>query len=260
LDITGVTGQPSAGTVIAVAAVDVRSGRRHERNAHVPLPAASTIKVLVSAALWSGVCAGRIDPERRMRVADTPVPGGGGLLESMHPQTELTLAELDLLMLAVSDNAATNAVIGAVGMDAVNDLAAALGLGHTRLRRRMMDVAAAERGEDNTTTAADMAALLCALARADGIPARACRRVLAAMAQSHHADIVPRYLPAAPSRVVSSKQGELAAVRHDVALVDEGERRIAIAVLSAPAAAAEGLARAAALAYRLVAAPHRPDD
>ena len=246
--------------MIAVAAVDVRSGRRHERDAHVTLPAASTIKVLVSAAFWSGACAGGIDPGRRLRVGDTPVPGGGGLLESMHPETELTLAELDLLMLAVSDNAATNAVVDAVGMEAVNDLAVALGLEHTRLRRRMMDVAAAERGEDNTTCAADMAALVCALARADGIPMPACRRVLAAMAQSHHTDIVPRYLPAAASRVVSSKQGELAAVRHDVALVDEGERRIAIAVLSAPAAAAEGLARAAALAYRLVGAPPARDD
>jgi hypothetical protein len=124
----------------------------------------------------------------------------------------------------------------------------------------MMDVASAERGEDNTTCAADMVALLCALARADRIPMRACRRVLAAMAQSHHTDIVPRYLPAAASRVVSSKQGELPAVRHDVALVDEGERRIAIAVLSAPAAAAEGLARAAALAYRLVGTPPARDD
>jgi beta-lactamase class A len=246
--------------VLAVAAVDLRSGRRHERDARVSLPAASTIKVLVSAALWSGACAGRIDPGRRVRAGDAPVPGGGGLLESMHPETQLTLAELDLLMLAVSDNAATNVVIDAVGMEAVNDLAVTLGLEHTRLRRRMMDVATAERREDNTTCAADMVALLCALARADGIPARAARRVLAAMAQSHHTDIVPRYLPATGCRVVSSKQGELDAVRHDVALVDEGERRIALAVLSAPAAAAEGLARAAALAYRLVAAPPGRDD
>ena len=241
--------------MLAVAAVDVRSGRRHERDAHVPLPAASTIKVLISAALWSEVWAGRIDPGRRFRAGDAPAPGGGGLLESMDPDTRLTLAELDLLMLAISDNAATNAVVDVVGMDAVNGLAGALGLEHTRLRRRMMDVAAAERGDDNTTSAADMAALLCALARSDGVPAGACRRVLAAMAQSHHTDIVPRYLPAAASRVVSSKQGELESVRHDVALIDEGERRIAVAVLSAPAAAADGLARTAALAYRLVSAP-----
>jgi beta-lactamase class A len=233
--------------VLAVAAVDVRSGRRHERDARVPLPAASTIKVLISAALWSEVCAGRIDSEQRVRAGDAPLPGGGGLLESMHPDTRLTLADLDLLMLAISDNAATNAVIDVVGMDAVNGLAGVLGLEHTRLHRRMMDVAAAERGDDNTTSAADMA-----LARADGIPAGACRRVLAAMAQSHHTDIVPRYLPEAACRVVSSKQGELESVRHDVALIDEGERRIAVAVLSAPAAAADGLARTAALAYRLV--------
>jgi len=246
--------------VLAVAAVDVRSGRRHERDAHVPLPAASTIKVLISAALWSEVCAGRIDSEQRVRAGDAPLPGGGGLLESMHPDTRLTLADLDLLMLAISDNAATNAVVDVVGMDAVNGLARALGLEHTRLRRRMMDVAAAERGDDNTTSAADMAALLCALARADGIPALACRRVLAAMAQSHHTDIVPRYLPAVACRVVSSKQGELESVRHDVALIDEGERRIAVAVLSAPAASADGLARTAALAYRLVRTPRRPGD
>ena len=89
----------------------------------------------------------------------------------------MCLADLDLLMLAVSDNAATNVVIAAVGMERVNALAAGLGLEHTRLRRRMMDAAAVARGEDNTTCAADMVALLQALVRADGVPRRACRRV-----------------------------------------------------------------------------------
>ena len=54
-------------------------------------------------------------------------------------------------MLAVSDNAATNALIEIVGMTRVNDLAARLGLARTVLRRTMMDVEAAERGDDNTT-------------------------------------------------------------------------------------------------------------
>lgn len=186
-----------------------------------------------------------------MTVAGTPAPGGGGLLESMHAATALTLADLDLLMLAVSDNAATN-VMDVVGMDAVNALAAGLGLERTRLRRRMMDTAAAARGEENTTCAADMVALMVALARPEVVPPRACRRVLAGLAQTQHTDIAPRYLPAAAQRVVASKQGELAGVRHDVALIDEGERRVALAVLSAPAGAAEGLAHTAALAYRNV--------
>ncbi len=235
--------------MLAVAALDLGSGRRHERNADVVMPAASTIKVLVSAAFWSGAGRGELDPGRRVRVRAVAAPGGGGLLESMHPETAPTLADLDLLMLAVSDNAATNVLIDAVGMARVNALAAGLGLACTRLRRHMMDADAAARGEENTTSAADMVALLAALATPGAIPDRARRRVLAGLAQSQHTDIIPRYLPAAGQRVIASKQGELAHVRHDVALLDEGDRRVAIAVLSSPAAAAEGLARAAAAAF-----------
>jgi beta-lactamase class A len=242
--------------VLAVAALDLRTGRRHERNADAVVPAASTIKVLVSAAFWTAAERGEVDPGGRIAVRGAPAPGGGGLLESMHPDTAPALADLDLLMLAVSDNAATNVLIDAVGMARVNALAAELGLRSTRLRRRMMDTAAAERGDENTTSAADMVALLAALARPGAIPDRARRRVLAGLAQSQHTDIVPRYLPGVRQRVVASKQGELAHVRHDVALIDEGDRRVAIAALSWPAAAAEGLARAAAAAYvRLHDAP-----
>jgi beta-lactamase class A len=117
----------------------------------------------------------------------------------------------------------------------------------------MMDTAAAEQGNENTTSAADMVTLLEALAVAGCVSDRVRRRVLAGLAQSQHTDIVPRYLPNVRQRVVASKQGELDHVRHDVALIDEGGRRVAIAVLSCPAAAPDGLARVAADAYRAVA-------
>lgn len=239
--------------MLAVAALDLRTGRRYERNADVAVPAASTIKVLVSAAFWAAAERGELDPGARVPVRCTPAPGGGGLLESLHSETAPALADLDLLMLAVSDNAATNVLIDVVGMARVNALAAELDLERTRLRRRMMDAAATERGEDNSTSAADMTALLAALAGPGRIPDRARRRVLAGLAQSQHTDIVGRYLPAARQRIVASKQGELAHVRHDVALVDEGDRRVAIAVLSSPAGASEGLARTAAAAYAMLA-------
>lgn len=238
--------------MVSVAAVDLATGRRFERHADVVMPAASTIKVLVSAALWTAVERDGIDAGRRVTVAATPAPGGGGLLESMDARTALTLAELDLLMLAVSDNAATNVLIDVVSVASVNRLASELGLSRTRLRRPMMDTAAVARGDDNTTCAADMVALFCALARADGIPVRACRRVLASLGQTQHTDVIPRHLPTG-DRVICCKQGELETVRHDVGLIDEGDRRVALAVLSAPPADAAGLARVAALAYDQVA-------
>ena len=62
-------------------------------------------------------------------------------------------------MLAVSDNAATNALIDVVGIDAgERPRGAPRPRTHTPLRRPMMDVEAAERGDDNTTCAGDMAA------------------------------------------------------------------------------------------------------
>ena len=218
------------------------------------MPAASTVKVLISAALWCAVEEGDLDAGRRIAVRDTPAPGGGGLLESLDAGTALTLADLDVLMLAVSDNAATNTLIDVVGLERVNALGARLGLDHTAVRRSMMDVAAVERGDDNVTSAGDMAALMAALGRADAVPARACRRVLHGLGQSHHTDVIARHL-SRPGRVVACKQGMLDTVLHDVALVEDYGGRIAIAVLSSPPAAAEGLARLAARVHALVTAP-----
>ena len=92
------------------------------------------------------------------------------------------------------------------------------------------------------------------VARAAEIPLRACRRVLHGLGQSHHTDVIARHL-SAPGRVVACKQGMLASVLHDVALVEDGRGRVALAVLSSPPAAAEGLARLAARIHAAVAVP-----
>jgi beta-lactamase class A len=218
------------------------------------MPAASTIKVLISAALWCAVEDGELAADRRLTAGEAPAPGGGGLLESFDPATALTVADLNVLMLALSDNAATNALIDVVGLDRVNQLAARLGLERTAVRRSMMDVEAAERGDDNVTCAGDMATLMAALGRAVEIPPRACRRVLHALGQSHHTDVIARHL-SAPGRVVACKRGMLETVLHDVALVEDAGARVALAVLSSPPGAAEGLARLAAHLHAVVATP-----
>jgi hypothetical protein len=99
-----------------------------------------------------------------------------------------------------------------------------------------------------------MAALMAALGCAVDIPLRARRRVLHGLGQSHHTDVIARYL-SAPGRVVACKQGMLASVLHDVALVEDARGRVAIAVLSSPPAAAEGLARLAGRIHATVTAP-----
>jgi beta-lactamase class A len=230
--------------VIATCAIDLRSGRTVGRKADAVVPAASTVKPLISIALWRAVAAGTVDPRLRIAAGDLPVPGGGGLAESMDAATALSPGDLDLLMLAVSDNSATNALLELLGFDAVNAEADRLGLTGTRVRRLMGDEAAIAAGRENTTTAADLARIVAALA------AEKHRRTLAAMGESHHTDIIPALLPA-DGLVIACKQGDLPGrVRHDMALVDDGERPVALAVCSAPPAAPMGLAQVAAALYR----------
>jgi beta-lactamase class A len=234
--------------VIASCAIDLRSRRTVSRNADVVVPAASTVKPLISIALWRAVAAGRVDPQRRIPAGELPVPGGGGLVESMDVATALTPGDLDLLMLAVSDNAATNALLELLGFDAVNEEAERLGLAGTRVRRLMGDEDAIAAGRENTTTAGDLARIVEALATERH------RRTLAAMGESHHLDIIPSALPAG-DLVVACKQGDLPGrVHHDMALIDDGERPVALAVCSSPPAAAAGLANVAAGAYREIRA------
>jgi beta-lactamase class A len=212
------------------------------------MPSASTIKVLISVALWEAVAAGAIDASTRVPAGEMTLGDPEGLVPGFDPATELALADLDLLMLSVSDNDATNAIIDRVGMDAVNAVGARLGLTKTVLRRRMLDLAAAAAGRDNTTCAADLAALMAALGARAGIPPEVAARVLHGLGRSQHRDIIPRYLPQGVTSV-ACKQGDIASVRHDAALIADGARLTALAVMSRPAAAPDGLARLAASVY-----------
>ena len=81
----------------------------------------------------------------------------GGLTPGV---TRITLRDLATMMVAVSDNSATNVLIDRVGMENVNALMDSLGLTHTRLRRKMMDLKAAGEGRENISTPAEMMALL----------------------------------------------------------------------------------------------------
>ena len=64
------------------------------------------------------------------------------------------------MMVAVSDNSATNVLIDRLGMDNVNALLDSLALPNTRLRRKMMDIKAAAEGRENISTPQEMMTLL----------------------------------------------------------------------------------------------------
>jgi beta-lactamase class A len=236
--------------VIAYVARDLTTGACLKAHEEVQLPAYSTIKVLLAAAFWRAVERGALSEAERCAFQPESSVGGGGVLRGFRHAPELALADYAHLMVAVSDNDATNIVAGRVGFDRVNDLAAELGLRQTAMRRLMMDAGAVAAGRENHTSATDLAALFEELAAGDTLGPAVAGPVLASLERQEHLDGIARYLPATAS--YTGKCGDdspTGRYAHDCALIGEGERRVVIAIMTDGDGGFEAVSRTGAALY-----------
>jgi len=237
--------------MIAYIATDLATGACLKAHEEVQLPAYSTIKVLLAAAFWRAVERGEIDEAEPHAFQPQSSVGGGGALRGFRHAAKLALADYAHLMLAVSDNDATNIVAGVVGFDRVNDLAVELGLRQSAMRRLMMDAEAVAAGRENRTSAADLATLLEELATGDTLGPAVAGPVLTSLRQQEHLDGIARYLPTTAS--YAGKCGDDSPVgryAHDCALIDEGERRVVMAIMTDGAGGFEAVSRTGAALYK----------
>ncbi len=123
-------------------------------------PSASVIKIPILAVMLEEARAGRFQMDGIGLVKKDDMVGGTGILQSHPSDTSLTWRRLAELMISVSDNSATNAIIRELGMDTINRYLSDWALEHTRLRREMMDFESQRQGRENTTTPAEMNAVL----------------------------------------------------------------------------------------------------
>ncbi len=87
-------------------------------------------KVPLLVALHLAADAGTLHLDDRVKVGADRTSGVAGL-GAMHDDAELSLRDLALLMITISDNAAADAVLATVGVDAVQRTVAELGLTRT---------------------------------------------------------------------------------------------------------------------------------
>jgi len=132
-------------------------------------------------------------------------------------------------MVAVSDNSATNVLIDRVGMENVNGLMDLLGLNHTRLRRKMMDVKAAMEGRENVSTPREMMKLLESLYRGKVLGPELTEDFFKVLS-THKASFIPRDLP--DGLKIANKPGELEGVRNDSGVVFVERRPYVICLMS----------------------------
>jgi beta-lactamase class A len=148
--------------VLGVYILDLTTGHSLALHADEVFPQASTIKLTVLADLYyQSQKGGPVKLTDVYTVQKSDLVPDSYIMGSITPGvTRLTNRDLAVIMVAVSDNSAANVLIDHVGMDNVNALMDSLGLKHTRLQRKMMDLKAAAEGRENLSTPHEMATLL----------------------------------------------------------------------------------------------------
>lgn len=185
-------------------------GREAGVNEEAVFQSASLIKVLILVELLREVDSGKVSLEETL---------GGASIGSLAEQ-----------MITVSDNAATNLIIDRIGFDAVNALARDLGLDQTHLGRKMLDFEAQARGEDNFTSASDMAALFTAIWDGEVLSPESREFALSALERQQLNSKLPAGLPSG-TRVLH-KTGELEGIEHDAGIVVVPEGAFVITALT----------------------------
>jgi beta-lactamase class A len=215
--------------VLGVYVHDLATGATIELRPDEAFPTASSIKLAILYELYRQAEEGRID---LAEVTRPPVPRvrGGGILQELGDHVSLTWRDLAVLMIGWSDNEATNVLVRRVGMDAVNRRLDVLGLPRTRLRRPMMDLDAARRGDENVSTPRELARLAGIVARGDGLAPDVAKDLLAVASVADEGSPFRRGLPEGVRAV--SKPGALEGVRCEAAWVDVPGRPYTAAIMT----------------------------
>ena len=216
--------------VLGVYVEDLASGSVIELRADEPFPTASSIKPAVLYELYRQAQDGRLDLQELTR-PQLPRVSGGGVLQELGDRLSLTWRDLAVLMMRWSDNEATNLLIRKVGRDAVNRRLDSLSLGKTRLRREMMDLEAARRGDENVSTPRELARLAALVARGEGLAPERAKDLLAVATVVASGSSFRRGLPEGVRAI--SKPGELEGVRCEMAWVDVPGRPYTAAIMTA---------------------------
>lgn len=239
--------------VLGLAILDLTSGQTLFLHADDIFPQASSIKVAVLADLYQQAQESKLKLTDLYTVqASDMVPDSYIMLGLTPGITRVTNRDLATMMVAVSDNAATNVLIDRLGMENVNALMDNLGLPHTRLRRKMMDIKAAGEGRENVSTPREMMTLLEDLYRGKVLNKELTEDFFK-MLSTKKESFIPRELP--DDIQIANKPGELEGVRNDLGVVFARNRPYIICVMTTylrnERAGEEAISKISASAYRM---------
>jgi beta-lactamase class A len=224
---------------VAIAVKHLGTGEGYYLNADEPMPTASLIKLAVMVEVYQQAAEGKVkltDPVT-LRQADK-VPGSGILTEHFSDGATFSLRDAVRLMIAFSDNTATNLVLDQIGIGSTGKRMEAWGFPNTKIHAKVfrsnttsIDAGRSKRFGLGSTTAREMVGLLEKLHAGQLVSEAASREMLEHLKKCDDKDKFPRFLP--PKTGVAHKTGSVNDARTDAGILYLPSGPVAVCVLTA---------------------------
>ncbi|MDP8289991.1 MAG: serine hydrolase [Candidatus Susulua stagnicola] len=186
-------------------------------NSEEQFAAASLIKLPILAAVFYAIEEEKVALDDLITIQRKDITGGSGKIKALSLPRKFTFAQLLELMIASSDNTATNKVIEILNFKYINDIFKRIGLKGTTLTRKMMDFSQRSKGIENYTSSSDIAYILEKIYKKQLINRELSNLALSFLKKQKVNDRLPRYLP--EGIVIAHKTGLERGVVHDAGIV-----------------------------------------
>jgi len=216
--------------VFGVQVIDLTTGQRFGVNDQLVFPQGSAIKVPILIELFRQADRGELRIGETVTIRDEDAVGGSGYLRHfLNGASSLSLHDLAIMMITISDNMATNLLIERVGMQNVTRTMAQMGLPETKLQRRMIRPEESKRGNENLSTATEAATIMARIYRCElPMSAELCRQMRDIL-EIPHAGAIADAVPG--SIVVGQKTGSITGVAVNWGYVALPDRPYVIAAM-----------------------------
>jgi beta-lactamase class A len=223
---------------VAIAAKNLETGESWYYQADEVMPTASLIKLPVLIETYLQADAGKLKLRDMVVLREEDkVPGSGILTNHFSAGASFPLRDAVRLMVAFSDNTATNLVLDRVGLEAVNKRLADWGYKETRINAKVfrgsttsVDKERSRRFGLGSTTAREMIQLLEELQTGTQLRPASKQVVLGLLRRNEDKDKFTRLLP--PGTRVAHKDGSLEESRTDAGLIETPTGIVAVCVLT----------------------------
>ncbi len=222
---------------VAVAIKNLRTGESFVYHGDRPMPTASLIKLPVMIATYQAIQDGKVSLDDMIELKGEDIVAGSGLLSThFSPGLKLSLRDAIRLMISVSDNTATNLVIGKIGLPTTNRCMAALGCKETQLNSKVFRRDTSLSPERSrlyglgSTTANEMLGLVERLYEHELVSKKASDQMIEHLYACEDKIKVPRLLPAGTR--VAHKTGSVSQSRTDAGFIASPAGPIAFCILT----------------------------